>query len=223
MSTIRIVNESTAVQTVGLKRLNGGYELRISFCDEMMSRPARCLLEQLANYIVDSGRIIKPTETVDWASSLLRFDAHTPGMLDVSEANPVTEKFERCADRTLLQWSEQSAVCQSVGSDHVNSLYGGRVTISTGVLEGRPCEGVRYPFAGTGTGWWLFADDYSGDLAEMKTHHLYHVLAVQPKIVKYLALAPGFCFDLTGSEPRIWFEEDVSVQELAPSEGNGRP
>lgn len=208
-----VISERGSVYTRGLLSENNGYEIQISLRDETLTTAASDLLRIIGKYVIIERKPINPGETMDWAASLLKFEIAGEEILSASEANPVSNTFVAGADRTLSQWLQQSEICRHAYSTHVNALYGGTIIVSPGVMQGRPCEGVRYRHQGTNTGWWLFSGDYSGDLNSMRREHLYHVLAVQPEIQKFLCLEPGFCFDARSQSYRVWFEADVAAQD----------
>lgn len=208
-----VISQMASVRTSGLRSANNGYEIQIDFGDPALTDAASNLLRIIGKYIIIDRKPINPGETVDWAASLLKFEVANDGLLSASEASPMLNRFVAGADRTLSQWLQQSEICRNAFSRHVNALYGGTVIVSPGVMSGRPCEGVRYPHKGTNTGWWLFSDDYSGDLNSMRPEHLYHVLAVQPDLPKFLCLEPGSCFDARSPSYRVWFETDVAAQD----------
>ena len=61
------------------------------------------------------------------------------------------------------------------------------------------------------SGWVIVTDEYDGDVQSLTQQHTYHVTAVRPDLAPYLALPPGFGFDLRG-EPQVWFDE-ASLRE----------
>src|SRR5690606_11887385 len=87
------------------------------------------------------------------------------------------------------------------------------IACSDGVLESRlPVDGARYRYSGKMSGWFLSTNLYDGTAKTAKVHHAYHVTAARPDLAKYLALPPGYRFDL-GAGGRIWFDPELESEE----------
>lgn len=82
--------------------------------------------------------------------------------------------------------------------------------LSAGVLEGGALQEMRYPWPDPMSGWVIVTEAYSGDVSMLTREHTFHLSAARPDIASYLALPPGFCFDLTTG--RIWYDE-ASLRE----------
>jgi len=197
-----------SITTRGVRYRNGT-ELEVTFAVEALKSTAHRLLSGLCDYIIDEEKQIRPGQTVSWASWLLKFEASRDGVLTSFEAGDEEGTFVAGATKTLRTWLEQTNMCEAEGANFVTTPFGSLIAISAGVLIGRPVHAVRYPSMEPNSGWWIFADDYDGDLASMKPTHCFHVQKMQPKIVQFLGLSPGYCFDLR-KEQRVWFEEAVA-------------
>jgi len=211
MQNIKVINQHDFVQSEGLSYLNQ-YELRVSVRSCEFTSLAGNLLVKLSEYIQNGKRQIKPGEKIGWATSILRFDECSSSILESYEVTLDGENFKRGADDTLLRWREQSEKCIEFRSHYDPPALEDFVVVSPDVLDGNLPEGVRYPYLSPNTGWWLFGGCYSGDLKTMQRVHLGHVLRAVPSLAEYLALEPGFCFDLKGP-PRVWFEDEPAQRE----------
>jgi len=83
-------------------------------------------------------------------------------------------------------------------------------SISRGVYEGQPVQGVRYAMEPHMSGWFITTDDYDGDVESLHNEHLCHVLEKRPDLVDYLCLPIGWRFDTRRHD--VWFDESVSNQ-----------
>ena len=83
------------------------------------------------------------------------------------------------------------------------------VGVSNDILSD-PLNGLRHPQEGKGTGWFIWCGDYSSSEDFFKPFCAEHLLQVRPEVVKYLALEPGFRFqiDKAGYED-VWFDKRI--------------
>lgn len=94
------------------------------------------------------------------------------------------------------------------------------IVLSDGLLSSaRVREGVRYPARSPYCGWWLFGDDYKGDLSTIRNVHVGDLLSNKPELRKILALDSGFCFSQEPQE-RVWFEESVAKEPIVQKRGS---
>ncbi len=86
------------------------------------------------------------------------------------------------------------------------------VAVSDGVLQGLPVEGVRYNSPEHMTGWWLTDEKFDGNIENIKTVHLRHVLEARPELFKFLSLPHGTRFyqeGFKGLKEDVWIDEKI--------------
>ncbi|RZL41126.1 MAG: hypothetical protein EOP00_25435 [Pedobacter sp.] len=105
--------------------------------------------------------------------------------------------------------SEQQIICKKYDSkwSPVNKIM--HVGISND-LTSQPLNGLRHkPEKGT-TGWYIWAGNYSEDKDFFKPLHAVHLLQINPKIIKYLGLAPGYRLQIDNTNYEdVWFDEKL--------------
>ena len=81
------------------------------------------------------------------------------------------------------------------------------INIRDGIL---PLNGLRHPIEGETNGWYLWAGEefsYSEDF--FLPLHVEHLVDWCPKVIKFLALPPGWRFLTDGQFDDVWFDENL--------------
>lgn len=191
----------------------GQQELELLFDDMALEQTAREMLLAIIRYSHDAKRSINATETMAWATSIIRFD-RDDDRLRLMRLRLRTEEFSQKLDPMLRDWKAQRDACGATGSKYRNTELIDMIIVSAGMLsDASVAEGVRYPSRMPYSGWWLFGDDYTGDVSKMHSIHVGDLLTHRPGLRKYLALDYGFCFSETPDE-RVWFEEGVAEEPV---------
>lgn len=207
---IRIARNGLALQTWGLARYSHP-ELRLSIKNSVLLEEGKSFLRFVVDYLAQSNAKIKPGETLAYGYWLTKFELSGDGVLEVFESNSTATEFVDGAELALTYWRDQHAVCDQVSANFDPPRPDKKVAISTGVYEGDPVEGVRYPSPEHMSGWWLTTDRYDGNIKSLEIVHLYHVTATRPDLVRYLALPYGFRFRTSQAGPAdVWFDEKVA-------------
>ena len=206
MSSIRYSQDGYALTTIGLTGL-GSPELRVEVSDETLLDESKAFLETMVKYVTEHRRI-GPNETVEYGYWLIKFVEVDPTTFEAWERDAGGTGFTRGGTLALTCWKQQHEVCQAVGSPFSPPRPDKLAAVAAGVFEGDPVDGARFVPDGKMSGWCFFTDRYDGNIRSLQYEHLYHVTARRPDLAKYLALKPGFCFDLHEPE-RLWF--DVSA------------
>jgi hypothetical protein len=184
-------------------------DIIIPFLDRALGDAAFRLAEVIANYLTNEQRILMAGETMSWATSVLRFDA-TASALSARAFNVQREVFEDTADGVLAAWDEQVVTCEAASSCYVSTQLSELAAVSPDVEDGGLVEhAARYPIYHPNSGWWFFGRGYQGDLSSIRPVHVGHVVRNDPRVARYLALEPGFCFRLFPTVA-VWFEESVA-------------
>jgi hypothetical protein len=196
------------MRTEGLNTI-GHPEITVEFNDSELTREAEAFLNYVSDYLTKSGRKLGTGETMAYGYWITKFQDAGPNVLETWEYDAPATEFVKGASLTLRYWKDQHAICKEYGADFQPPRPDKLTVISKGVLEGLPVQGVRYPSPDHMSGWWITTDQYDGNIDSLKHEHTYHVTATRPDLAKYLALPPGFRFDLSSFED-VWFDEKVA-------------
>jgi hypothetical protein len=190
-------------------------ELRVAVDDPELLDGAKALLRFVLDYLERSGRVVAPGETLRYGYWLVKFvSGAEPGVLDAWEYDAEAESFVPGAGLAIRYWEGQRAVCRRNNAVFAPPNPDAMTAASKGVLEGRPVQGLRYPWPDHMSGWLLVTDEYDGDPASLTRHHTYHLTAARPDLAPFLALPPGFGFDLRGGGVKVWYDEAALREHL---------
>ena len=105
--------------------------------------------------------------------------------------------------------TRQRAICERFDAAYTPVAPEQLCAISVGVYEGDPVQGVRYPAPPHMSGWYITTAKYSGDHRSLKVEHVAHVAERRPDFAVYLALPPGYRFEVGGGVAAAWFDATV--------------
>ena len=179
--------------------------------DDRLISEGKAFLETMIAYAIDHRRIA-PDETVEYGYWLTKFIEIAPTTLETWEYDAHGTRFVRGATLTLRYWKEQHELCETAESRFSPPRPDRLAAVTAGVFQGEPVDAVRYVPEGNMSGWCFFTDRYDGNIKSLNYEHLHHVTANRPDPAKYVALEPGFCFDL--HEPqKVWFDDSAATQQ----------
>jgi RHS repeat-associated protein len=206
ISIVRVVNHGVeTTEPVGLI----GAKLRFDLADLEIADEASHMLQLLTEYF--STTPLVAGQKVDWASSLLIAQQHSPTCISFGELAFDGETVLPVVDNAVRIWVEQSALCRANDVDLCPTRFGQMIALSPHVLDGKEkLEGIRYKGTDVMSGWWIFTSDYDGqidDFASMHPTHTFHALRARPDIARFLGLPQGFAFRMFPVE-RVWYEEN---------------
>jgi len=210
MNDVRIQRAGLSLTTDGLSQ-NGQREITLELPDDRFMAEANSFLETMAAYAV-RHRPLGPGETVEYGYWLIKLVETNAGTLEVWEYDADGTRFVKGARLALTYWRQQHEVCKSAGSEFAPPRPDKLAAVAAGVFEGDLVDAVRYVPEGNMSGWCFFTDRYDGNIKSLKYERLYHVTANRPDLAKYIALAPGFCFDLHDPQ-RIWFDNPAATRQ----------
>jgi hypothetical protein len=106
----------------------------------------------------------------------------------------------------------QRNVCQRVGV--TPAAVEPDQVVGVGPMDGLPVNGLRHPPAGQASEWYLWAGGEidRSDSSFFRPIHATHLLKLHPTVVQYLALPPGWRFQIARDHEDIWF--DPSLVEI---------
>jgi len=214
MSKLRILvqkesNLRLRAETSGLSNV-GHPELLVEFHHSALTEEAEGFLQYVSDYVIQSRATLRPDSTMLYGYWLTKFKDAGENKLEIWEYNSSATEFIKGATLTLQYWKDQHSICKAYAARFEPPRPDQLSVISQGVLEGLPVQGVRYPSPAHMSGWWITTDQYDGDIKTLKHEHTYHLTDARPDLAKYLALPPGFRFDLSSFED-VWFEEEVTT------------
>jgi hypothetical protein len=204
---VRQSDHRFTVRTEGLKA-SGQLEISVDV-EAGLAEEAERFLEFASNYLLSSGKQIKPGETMAYGYWLVKFQGTEQGEhLETWEYSADASTFVKGGDLTLGYWRDQHFVCNQHKAPFSPPRPDKLTVVSAGVLEGLPVQGIRYPSPDHMSGWWITTDLYDGNAKSLRHEHTYHVTAARPDLAKYLALPDGFRFNFSVAE-EVWFDEKV--------------
>lgn len=200
-----------AVETRGMQA-QGQPEIRVSVNSASLLPECERFLRFVADYLEHSERRIKPGETMNYGYWLVKFQP-VGDELEVWEYNDDATVFVRGGSLALRYWRDQQNVCGRYGATFSPPRPEKLTAVSEGVMEGLPVQAVRYNLEEHMSGWLIVTEKWDKQISALKTYHTYHLTANRPDLARFLALPPGFRFDLTGVE-RVWFDAEAAERAL---------
>lgn len=184
-------------------------ELSIQFHSENLRGFAEDLLRSAGTYATSIDVRLKPGETIGLQSWIYKLQEHS-GHLELHELTENGHEFKRGCSFSASFTKQQKAICDAHAVAPVFCSTNQMVAVSDGVMTGKlPIEGVRYPSPEHMSGWWITTDDFNGNIDEIKTVHMGHIISDRPDIRCMLALPHGFRFSV-GETTEIWFDQNVA-------------
>ena len=105
---------------------------------------------------------------------------------------------------------EQKEVCVKHDSECYGIDFSLKVGVAINTLEQVPIHALRHQEEGDTTGWYIWGGEYSDVDNFYQPLCAEHLQKYCPKIVKYLALGPGYrlIIDNEGYED-VWFDPEI--------------
>jgi hypothetical protein len=103
----------------------------------------------------------------------------------------------------------QRAICDRFGTPPAAAH--GDAMVGVGPMDGLPINGLRHtPEHGT-SGWFIWAggDIDQADRSFFRPTHLAHVGSLYPGVVPYLALPPGWRWQIAPDHEDVWFDHGL--------------
>lgn len=211
---VRFATQGLVVRTDGLLR-RGNPDLRVEVNDPGLMGAAKEFLRFVVAYLESSKRQIHADETLRYGYWLVKFVAvdNRTDLLDVHEYDAGATKFVPGGSLAVSYWAEQHRICTRYNAMFSPPDPDALTAVSAGVMEGRPAQGMRYPWPDPMSGWLIVTDDYDGDISSLTRHHTYHVTSARRDLASYISLPFGFGFDLR-AKPRVWYDEAALREHL---------
>ena len=129
---------------------------------------------------------------------------------------PVLTHHEGCAEGTVEEAlmtisAEQRKICEKYGATPLDAPPHLKAGVAANVVSDVvPLNGLRHPPDGDTTGWYLWAgEELLSDPHFFRPVHIEHLSQMQPGVLKYLALPPGWRFLIAGDYEDVWYDESL--------------
>ena len=82
-------------------------------------------------------------------------------------------------------------------------------------MDGAPNNGLRHPVVGDTCGWYIWTGGAidQEDSSFFRPLHLRHLANDHPEVMPYLALPPGWRFQIAPGYEDVWFDETILETE----------
>ena len=104
---------------------------------------------------------------------------------------------------------EQLAVCRRFQSDAVQADAESNVGIALDSLHLQPLNALRLKQENGTCGWYIYGGQSSEDPNFYQPLHVIHLVEYCPRIIPYLALAPGWRVLLAKDYVDVWFDKEI--------------
>lgn len=113
-----------------------------------------------------------------------------------------------------LTETKQKELCERYGAEFMPPSSLLKVGIANDVGSGiLPINGLRHPPTEDATGWYIWAgNEPKGDPEYFRPLHVEHLDEYHPRIIEYLALAPGWRFQIAPGHEDVWFDESLLLE-----------
>ena len=110
--------------------------------------------------------------------------------------------------------SEQKAICSKYGADYVPPTSWSKIGVAEDLRSGRlPINGIRHVPVGDTNGWYLWAGgEPSQRQAYFQPLHMEHIDEWYPGLMKFMALAPGWRFQVAPNYEDVWFDSSLIME-----------
>ena len=100
---------------------------------------------------------------------------------------------------------EQKSICKKYRAVFLESRLDFKIGVSDSIRDlVYPIHGLRHPFQGDTTGWYIWAGEYSKRDDFFKPIHVEHLLKFKPELIKYLGLGPTWRFLIAPDYEDVW-------------------
>lgn len=197
--SINVVVEKASSDTLRTRGLSSlGYsDLIARLPHPQFEASLRELLRLYGEYQLQSKVVIKADEKLVFGYWIVMTKIRDDALLELWESTSDGNGFLPGVELTLRYWVDQHATCTRAQAAFTPPNPAQMVAISEGVIEGDyPLSGIRYDAPPHMSGWYLTTERYNGDIETMRVEHMYHVTAVRPELARYIALPPGYRFNM---------------------------
>ncbi|MFD1030798.1 immunity protein Imm33 domain-containing protein [Metaplanococcus flavidus] len=113
----------------------------------------------------------------------------------------------------MIKKVKQKFICRKYGADFLSTDNKARIGVAENVNQGLlPINGLRIPPDEGTSGWFIWAgEEWCEDENFFLSHHVQHLdeWSWSENINKYLGLAPGWRFLISGDYVDVWFDEKL--------------
>ena len=169
-----------------------GYDIHLKSCNNQKGELG--LLFFLIDYFLNRHPIIRNNETVSYGLWLLKF-CLKGNFFQIHELDEAFSGWHEGADNAVYYYELQKQTCEGESAAFCVPLFTQKIAISSGVLEGKNVQGIRYDEPNHMSGWYITTDEYDGNIANMRVIELQNLVVKRKDLLQFLALPAGFFFE----------------------------
>jgi hypothetical protein len=108
--------------------------------------------------------------------------------------------------------NDQARVCARAGVPPME--LDPETVIGVGPLDLRPLNGLRHPPNGQSSGWYIWSGgEIPSDPDFFRPIHVSHLREIAPEAMAYLALPPGWRFQVAPDHEDVWADDQLLTVE----------
>lgn len=101
----------------------------------------------------------------------------------------------------------QRSYCEELNEQYVATPANLKVGFALETRGRVPMNGLRHPPEGDTTGWYLWCgEQFPSADDSFSPVHTNHLIELQPEVLKFLGLPPGYRFLLAGDYTDVWYD-----------------
>jgi hypothetical protein len=102
---------------------------------------------------------------------------------------------------------QQRRLCKELNHPYLAAHPDSKVGFALETRGHLPINGLRHPPQGNTTGWYLWCgEEFPSDDHSFSPVHTRHLLQLQPEVLKFLGLPPGYRFLTAGDYVDVWYD-----------------
>ena len=107
--------------------------------------------------------------------------------------------------------ADQQAICRRFATECIPPNPGAKLGVAAAVGSGLlPLNGLRHPAEGDTCGWYLWAGEGLSEEPDFfEPLHVDHLVERCPAVLPYLALGPGWRFQIANGHEDVWYDETL--------------
>jgi hypothetical protein len=106
---------------------------------------------------------------------------------------------------------QQARICRRFGAQP--DVPAPVTVVGVGPLDRQPLNGLRHRAVGQSNGWYVWSGDLSDDDDFFRPVHVEHMSELAPASVAYLALPPGWRFQVALGHEDVWYDAELLEAE----------
>jgi len=101
----------------------------------------------------------------------------------------------------------QRRFCEKLNHQYVPAQANSKVGLALETQGRLPINGLRHPPEGDTNGWYLWSgEEFPSTDDSFSPVHTHHLIQLQPEVLKFLGLPPGYRFLVAGDYVDVWYD-----------------